>query len=64
MITILIIEEHINLSKHSISKGSKKEEVFIKDVSLIFKNLNISNILDSTSLDNPVNDLTQEIERA
>jgi len=64
MITIPIIEEHITSSKCSIDKGSEEEEAFIKDVSWIFKNLNISNILDSTSLDNLVNDLAQEIERA
>ena len=58
-----IIKEHIS-SKSSIGKGSEEEEAFIKDVSWIFKNLNISNILDSTSLDNLVNDLTQQIKNA
>ena len=64
MIIIPIFEEHITSSKHSISKYSEEEEAFIKDVSWVFKNLNISNILDSSSLDNLVNDLTQKIERA
>ena len=63
-ITISIIEEYITSSKCFIGKGSKEEEAFIKDVSWVFKNLNTSNILDSKSLDNLVNDLTQEIKRA
>ena len=61
-ITIPIIEEHINLSKYSIGKGSEEEVFFIKDVSWIFRNLNTSNILDSTSLDKLINDLAQENE--
>ena len=63
-ITIPIIEEHITLFKYFIGKGSEEEETFIKDVSWVFKNLNTFNILDSTSLDNIVNNLTQEIKRA
>jgi len=61
-ITIPIIEEHVNSSKYSIGKGSEEEVSFIKDVSVIFRNLNTSNISDSTSLDKIVNDLAQEIK--
>ena len=63
-ITIPIIEEYIISSKCSISNGSKEEEAFIKDVSWIIKNLNTSNISDSSSLDNLVNSLTQEVKNA
>jgi len=63
-ITIPIIKEHITLSKHFISNGSEEEEVFIKNVFWIIKNLNMSNILDSSSLDNLVNSLTQEVKNA
>jgi len=61
MITIPIVEKHVNSSKHSIGKYSE-EVSFIKDVSLIFKNLNTFNILDSSSLNKLVNDFAQEIE--
>jgi len=61
-ITTPIIEEHINSSKCSTGKGSEEEMSFIKDVSMIFRNLNTSNISDPTSLDKIVNDLAQEIE--
>jgi len=64
MITILIIREHSNSSKCSISKGSEEEASFIKDVSMIFRNLNMSNISDLTSLDKIVNDLAQEVKYA
>ena len=63
-ITIPIIEEYIISSKCSISNGSKEEEAFIKDVFWIIKNLNTSNISDSSSLDNLVNSLTQEVKNA
>ena len=62
MITIPIVEKHVNSSKHSIGKYSEEEVSFIKDVSLIFKNLNTFNILDSSSLNKLVNDFAQEIE--
>ena len=63
-VTIPIVEEHINSSKCSIGKDSKEEVLFIKDVSLIFRNLNTSNILDLSSLDKLVHDFAQEIEHA
>ena len=62
MITIPIIKEHVNSSKCSIGKDSEEEVSFIKDVSMIFRNLNMSNISDLTSLDKIINDLAQEIE--
>jgi len=62
MITIPIIKEHVNSSKCSIGKDSEEEVSFIKDVFMIFRNLNMSNISDLTSLDKIINDLAQEIE--
>jgi len=62
MITIPIIKEYTNSSKCSIGKGSEEEVSFIKDVFIIFRNLNMSNISDPTSLDKIVNDLAQKIE--
>jgi len=63
-ITIPIIKEYIISSKCSIGNSSEEEEAFIKDVFWIIKNLNMSNILDLSSLDNLVNSLTQEVENA
>ena len=62
MVIIPIVKEHVNLTKHSISKGSKEESSFINDVSLVFRSLNMFNISDSTSLDKIINNLVQEIE--
>ena len=62
IITIPIIKEHINLSKCLISKGSEEEVSFIKDVFMIFRNINMFNISDLTSLDKIVNNLAQEIK--
>ena len=64
MVIIPIVKEHVNLTKHSISKGSEEESSFINDVSLVFRSLNMFNISDSTSLDKIINNLVQEIENA
>ena len=45
-ITILIEEEHIMTSKFSLSKNSKEEEEFIKEVTCVFKLLDTTNLLD------------------
>jgi len=44
MITIPIVEEYVNSFKCSISKDSDEKALFIKDVFLIFRNLNTFNI--------------------
>ena len=62
IITIPIVEEHVNSSKCFIGKGSDEEVLFIKDISSIFRNLNMSNILDSSSLNKLINNFAQEIE--
>jgi len=64
MITIPVIKEHINSSRCSIGKDSEEEVSFIKDVFMIFRNLNMFNILNPTSLDKIINDLAQEVKYA
>ena len=61
-ITIPIIEENVNLSKHSIAKNSKEELVFIKDVITTIKGLDTSNLYDVNSLENAINMFTHYIE--
>ena len=63
-ITIPIIEESINSTKCSIIKNSNKEVVFINDITLSFRNLNISNLFDIASLDNVINDFANKINNA
>ena len=58
IVSIPITEENINLSKFSIVKNSKEKASFIKDVSSIIKNLDISNLSDIDKLGNVVNTLT------
>ena len=45
-ITIPIKEEYVMTSKFSLSKNSKEEEVFIKEVTCIFKSLNTTNLIN------------------
>jgi len=56
------MEENINSSKFSIAKNSKEEASFIKDVSSIIKNLDISNLSDIDKLEDVVNTLTSNTE--
>ena len=61
-ITITIIEESINLTKCSIIKDSKEEVVFIKDITISIRNLNISNLSNISSLDNIVNEFANKVK--
>ena len=54
-ITIPIAKEFITSSRLSISKGSEEEAVFIKEASVIIRNLNILNLTDNVKLENLVN---------
>jgi len=45
-ITISIKEEHVMTSKFSLSKNSKEEVEFMKEVTHAFKSLNTTNFLD------------------
>ena len=62
MVTIPIMEENINLTRFSIAKNSKKKTSFIKDVSSLIRNLDVSNLSDIDRLENVVNSLTLNIE--
>ena len=54
-ITIPIVDEIISTSKLSIPQNSEQEITFVEEVILIFKNLNMSNIIDKDNLEYTVN---------
>jgi len=58
------MEENINSSKFSITKNSEEKALFIKDVSSIIKNLNISNLSDIDKLEDVINILASNTEHA
>ena len=60
--SIPIVEENIITSKFSIAKNSKEEENFIKEVSYIIKNINISNLSNSNKLEDITNSLILSLE--
>jgi len=59
---IPIAEENIITSKFSIVKNSEEEENFIKDVSYIIKNIDISDLSDSNKLEDATNSLALNLE--
>ena len=61
-ITIPISEEHIESSKKSIIKDSKKEMSFIKDLISLIRNLYTFNLSDEDSLERVVNKFTKVVE--
>jgi len=61
-VSIPIAEENIITSKFSIVKNSKEEENFIKDVSYIIKNINVSNLSDSNKLEDTTNSFASSLE--
>jgi len=63
-ITIIIIKESVNSTKHSIIKDSNKETAFINDVTLSIRNLNVSNLFDIASLDNVINNFANKVNNA
>jgi len=63
-ISIPIVEESITSTKHSIIKDSEEELSFIKDVITSIRNLNMSNLLSVSSLDNAVNEFANAVESA
>ena len=64
MVSIPIAEENINSSKFSIIKNSEEEVMFIKEVSSIIKNLNVSDISDIDKLEYVVNTLASNTKSA
>jgi len=63
-VSISIAEENIITSKFSIVKNSEVEENFIKDVSYIIKNIDISDLPDSNKLEDTTNSLTLSLKNA
>ena len=63
-ITISIVKENVNSSKHSITKNSKEEAAFIKDIITSIKGLDTSNLYDINRLENVINTFAYYIECA
>jgi len=63
-ITIPIDEKNINSTKCSIIKDSDEKTSFIKDIITSIRNINISNLLDVSSLDRVINKFTNGVENA
>jgi len=62
-VTILIEEQHTDNCRHSISKGSKEEKSFIKDLIKDIFSINVSNLSDTKSLENVINLFACVIEK-
>ena len=62
-ITITIEEEYIMNTKLSLSKNSKQEEEFIKEVICVFKSLDTTNLVDHESLEQIIDNLATSIEQ-
>ena len=60
-IIISIVKESINTTKCLITKDSKEKAFFIKEVTISVRSLNMSNLLDITSLDKVVNKFASAI---
>ena len=63
-ITIPISDEIISTSKLSILQNSEQETVFVEEVILNFKNLDISNIIDKDNIEYTIKHLEALIEQA
>ena len=63
-ITISIMEKLVLTSKFLLPKNSKEKEAFIKEVALVFKSLDTSNLLNHISLEQVVNLLVARVKQA
>jgi len=63
-ITITIKEEYMMNTKLSLSKNSKQEEKFIKEVIYVFKSLDTTNLIDRELIEQIVDKLPTSIEQA
>ena len=63
MVMIPIVEEHIQIRKQMIVKGSEEESVFIKELIKTFKDINTSNLSNIERLENVILNLANLIER-
>ena len=63
-ITIIIVKESINSTKHLIIKDSKEKVAFIKNIIISIRNLNTFNLSNISSLDNIINEFANKIKSA
>jgi len=63
-ISIPIAEKNIISSRLSILKNSEEEAAFVKEATVIIKNLNTSNLMDHNKLEDIVNLLKSKIKQA
>ena len=63
-VTIAIKEESIDSFKFSITKNSKEEKSFIKDVLLAIMNINILDLSNSSKIEEATKSLVSRIEHA
>jgi len=63
MIMIPIVEEHIQIRKQMIVKGSEEESVFIKKLIKTFKDIDTSNLSNIERLENVILNLANLMER-
>ena len=61
-VTIPIVEKNINSTRFSIVKNSEEETSFIKDVSSLIRNIDVSNLSNIDRLKNVINLLVLNIE--
>ena len=62
VVSIAINEEHIHIKKQMITKDSKNEKEFIKQLGEQISNINTSNIADKETLENITQELATAIE--
>jgi len=63
-VTIAIEKESIDSFKFLIAKNSKEKKSFIKNISLAIKNIDISDLSDSSKIEEATNSLVLKIECA
>ena len=64
MVTIPIIEEHIELSKQSITKNSKEDTEFIKEIVASFSKVDILTILNIDDLEEAMSKFEHIVDHA
>jgi len=64
MVTIPIIEEHIETTKHTIAKNSKEEDKFIKEIMASFSKMDALTVLNIDELEEIVLKFANIVERA
>jgi len=62
-VTIPFAEENVNSSRLSILKNSEEETAFVKEITIIIKNLDTSSLSDCNKLEDIVNLLKSKIDQ-